>query len=110
MADTNSLEELWRNAQEAREQSPQDPNLRNLEHYLVSKLLIQQMPPGLGRAAALILPPGYAATKWGAQNLPGELGAIPRGLGRLLLGQDLTQATPPSWDEIKWGMKPAFER
>ena len=87
-----------------------DPNLRNAEHALFSQSLFghdTEAGPG-GGLANLAKVPLYSALKWGAQNLPWELGAIPRAIGRQQLGHDLTRSTPPSWSEVKWGLAPLW--
>lgn len=94
----------WAESKSAREFPGGDnPNLRNAEHALFTNIFrpLNLNPPvnpllfGIPMAA-------YSGAKWLAQNIPG--GSIVDRFSPI----PLHNASPPSWEEILWGMRPLF--
>jgi hypothetical protein len=83
---------------------PMNLPLRNAEHALFSQSVIDQLGPIVGRAVAGTAVPAYSAAKAVAQALPTPVGqAIDR-----IAPFKLAGATPPSLDEIRWGLRPVW--
>jgi hypothetical protein len=78
-------------------------NLRDAEHALFSRQLLEQYGPVLGRLMVATAVPGYSANKVIQQTYP-SIG----GLARFLSGMDLRQASPPDLQELYWGLRPLF--
>ena len=76
--------------------------VRNAEHALFSQAMIQKNPI-MGSIAAATGVPAYTGAKWAAQNIPG-VNRITRSVIPPQL--DLSQATPASWQELLWGLRP----
>lgn len=98
---TPSVEPALIQAQVQRMERPQDLNLRDQEHALFSKYVMEQYGPVLGSLVVGASVPAYSGLKAAAQADP-RVGAI---LGRLT-GMDLANATPASWQEIHAGLSP----
>ena len=78
-----------------------NPQMRDVEHYAAANEMAQNpflMSNPIYRVTGLALPPAYSGAKWVAQNLPDWL--------QPYLPSYLTQASPPSWNEVWSGMKP----
>lgn len=88
----------------ARSADPQNLDLRDREHALFSKYILDQYGPQLGSLIVGAAAPTYSGVKALAQSNP-QLGAL---LGKMS-GQDLTQATPASWREVQAGLSPVVE-
>lgn len=82
----------------------QNPYLANAEHALFTNMLAQGMPGGLGYIGSAIVPPVYQAAKIAAQTFPNTAGAA---LAKVMpTNMDLRGATPASWEQLLWGLKP----
>lgn len=100
--------------------SPRDPNnnpaLANVDHALQSQKDWELTGP-----PTAMRPPVYQLLKLLAQRMP-KASMIPAGLdafGRSRMGQRLlqsddehpfTEASPPSWEQLMWGMRPIWGR
>lgn len=76
--------------------------LRDAEHALVSESFIKEHPI-VGPLAVGMGVPAYTGLKYLAQNVPG-INNITRFISPEM--GDFTQATPASWQELLWGLKP----
>lgn len=86
-----------------RTQDPMNEQLANAEHNLFTRQLNSNPilnTTGLPQAITLAAPPAYAGAKWIAQNVPYWL--------QQYFPSSLVNATPPSFDQIWAGMRPAF--
>lgn len=80
--------------------------LRNAQHGFVGQVAARESP--IGKWGHLLAVPGYNLAKLLAQNMPSASG-VPGWLDRFgaWYGNDtLTDASPPSWESIKWGLRP----
>jgi hypothetical protein len=79
--------------------------LRNAQHALVTQQALDDYGVA-GAVMAVIAVPAYSAAKWVAQTVPG--------VGPLLDAVSPTPltaaggATPPSWSEVWWGLRPLW--
>lgn len=95
-----------------RQSNPSIP-LRNAQHGFVGQVAAQSNP--LGALAGLFTVPTYNFAKLLGQNTLRASG-IPYGLdmiGDALLDSgpnSITEASPPSWEAIKWGLRPFWGR
>ena len=87
--------ELFR-AYEARQGNRRDLDLRDQEHTLFARDMIERLGPVLGRLVLGVAAPGYSGAKVMAQNY----GVDPFGLA---------QSTPPDFRELWAGLRPVFE-
>ena len=72
--------------------------LANAEHALFAQYLADRNP--INKLLLGIAVPSYQAAKWTAQTIPG---------GRYLdyiSPTPLYNATPPSWEQLMWGLAP----
>lgn len=69
--------------------------MKNLTESPMGRVLL---PPGVSRLLGITLPPAYSGAKWLAQGAPPWL--------RQYLPDYLTQASPPSWNEVWSGVRP----
>lgn len=93
-------------AASARENNNSIP-LRDAEHGLVAQVAARESP--IGRYGGLFAVPAYNLAKYIAQRGPAPVGRFMDALGdRALDGgpNSLTQASPPSWKALWWGLRP----
>lgn len=103
---------------------PRDFNMRNAEHALLTRSndFKGQIPvnywvagdnigryadaagriPWLTSVINALAVPAYSGLKWASQNVPGA----DRYVTQPLFGDSLKHSTPPSFEEMKWGLAP----
>lgn len=94
-------------ASSQRERDPFNIPLRNAQHGLVGQVGAMESP--FGKYGSLFAVPAYNAAKFAAQRGPSWLGVLLDAMGDRMLDSgpnSLTQASPPSWDAIRWGLRP----
>ena len=98
----NNYTQPFMKAYQARMQDPMDIALRNAEHGLYSNYMWDVAGAAPGAFMSGFTVPAYTGLKWGAQNIPG--GSF---INNFLPKQwNLNSATPASWDEVWWGLRP----
>jgi hypothetical protein len=105
-------------ARDPMSQRPESTALRNADHGLQGQDIYNNSPPFLGVASAMAAPPIYNLLKLLAQK-SSLLGSGLDAFGRTRMGQKLlrtedehpfTEASPPSWEAVKWGLRPFWGR
>lgn len=90
-----------------RHNDPFNIPLRNAQHGLVGQVGAMESP--FGKFGNLFAIPTYNASKFAAQRGPAWLGQLLDAIGDRTLDSgpnSLTQASPPSWEAVRWGLRP----
>lgn len=88
--------------------NPNDIALRNAEHGMFAQKFLPEMPGFYAKSIGAGLVPAYTGAKWAVQSLPSGIGGAVNDASQALFGPtgDFLNATPASWEELMWGLRP----